>query len=96
VAVICNAPLPVGANPVATARPAASVVTDNVRAPPNTARPLADAESHRSAGDRQIVLVAHFDDRGGRRLLLDDIDWPLTVEDDDLQGRLARCILRAR
>ena len=76
----------------ATARPVALVAIVSVFAPPAKRRALAaDGERDRRARDREIVLIAYFDDRRDRRALADDVDAVFTLDDDDLQtGRLRR------
>jgi hypothetical protein len=84
---ICSGPLPVGVSPVAVARPSASVVAVNVRAPLNVARPSGYRKPHDGAGHRLIVAIAHFDDRCDRGFLLNDVDRTFPFEHDDRQRR---------
>ena len=43
----------------------------------------ANRERHRRARNRQVVAIAHFDERFHRGLLLDDIDGVFALEDDN-------------
>ena len=90
---ICTVPLLSGFTAAATARPAALVVTVSVCDPPANDRGLAalDRERDGGAADRQVVLIAHLDDRRDGGLLLDDVDRAFALDHDDAKragGRL--------